>query len=331
MICTAIILVIYLLVILAGSEWKREDDTEHFMNRDYTNVLKGLCCVLVVIVHVPAAYGNSLQQMVGGFSQVSVTLYFLFSAYGVLTGIRNKPGYLNSFWKNRLPALLIPFVLSCLIKMIAGVHVGSGGTFFVLVLLLFYGATYVSAKYFPRKTVLLICLFVGAYSILGSATGLLQWPTQALGFAYGALLYEYLPSFKAWIQKSYVPKLAGITFLAGGSTFAYAVMKLPLGKIGAVLLQNTMVFFLILWIFAVTFRLKLGNAASRFLGRISFDIFLYHGLVQGLLLMMAASAVGVYLTSGLFLTLMLILSIGISAVTHGINDRIVALLKNRIE
>ena len=108
-------------------------------------------------------------------------------------------------------------------------------------------------------------------------------------------------------------------------------MKLPLGKIGAVLLQNTMVFFLILWIFAVTFRLKLGNAASRFLGRISFDIFLYHGLVQGLLLMMAASAVGVYLTSGLFLTLMLILSIGISAVTHGINDRIVALLKNRIE
>lgn len=76
------------------------------MEREYTNVLKGLCCILVVIVHVPVGYENPLQQAVGGFSQVSVALYFLFSAYGILTGIKNKSDYLQKFWRNRLSSFV---------------------------------------------------------------------------------------------------------------------------------------------------------------------------------------------------------------------------------
>ena len=184
MICTAFILLVYFLLIIYGCRWKSIDDTEHFMNLEYTNVLKGLCCILVVIVHVSTAYENPLQQAVGGFSQVSVTLYFLFSAYGVLYGIRNKPNYLKKFWKNRLPSLLIPFVLSCVLKLLVGVEPGSGGTYFVFVLLLFYVVTYVAARFFAKQAVLIVCIAVCLYSVIGSATHWLHWPTQALGFAY---------------------------------------------------------------------------------------------------------------------------------------------------
>ena len=134
MLCTAVILLIYVALIVYGSRWKSADDTDHFMSYEYTNVLKGLCCVLVVIVHVASEYQNPLQQAIGGFSQVSVTLYFLFSAYGIVTNIKNKPDYLKTFWKNRLPSLLIPFIISSLLKILMGVHPGSGGTYFVFVL-----------------------------------------------------------------------------------------------------------------------------------------------------------------------------------------------------
>lgn len=327
MICTAFILLIYLLLMIYGSQWKGIDDTEHFMDREYTNVMKGLCCILVVIVHVSSNYENPLQQAVGGFSQVSVTLYFLFSAYGILTGIKNKPEYLRKFWRNRLPSLLLPFALSCALKLLVGVQPGSGGTYFVFVLLLFYAVTYVAARFFPKKTVLIVCIAVCFYSVVGSVTGWLHWPTQALGFAYGALLARYLSNFKQWLGRSYWPKLAVITICAGALTLVYAVVEPPIGEFSNVLLQNIMVLFLILWVFALTFRLKVGNAASRYLGNISYDIFLYHGLIQGLLRMLDEASSRVNFSSGIFLLLMMAFSILLSCGTHVVNSRILTLLK----
>ena len=213
MIFTAFIILIYLLLILYGSRWKDIDQAEHFMEREYTNVLKGLCCILVVIVHVPVGYENPLQQAVGGFSQVSVALYFLFSAYGILTGIKNKSDYLQKFWRNRLPSLLIPFALSAFVKLLVGIQPGSGGTYFVFVLLLFYGITYFAARLFPKRTVLIVCVCVCLYSVIGSVTNWLHWPTQALGFAYGALLAQYLPKIKQWICRYYWSKLVGIAVI----------------------------------------------------------------------------------------------------------------------
>lgn len=329
MICTTFIVVLYLLVIIYGSQWKNTNDTDHFLSREYTNVLKGLCCILVVIVHVPSDYQNPLQQAVGGFSQISVTLYFLFSAYGILTGIRSRADYLQKFWKNRLPSLLIPFALSSVLKVFVGVQPGSGGTYFVFVLLLFYVVTYVAAKCCPKKTVLCVCVAVCLYSVVGSATGWFHWPTQALGFAYGALLAQYFPSFKRWLQRGYWIKLSAITVCAGASTFMYAVVKPPIGEFANVVLQNIMVLLLILWVFLLTFRLKVGNAASKYLGNISYDVFLYHGLVQGLLKSLDGASSRVNFSSGVFLLLMMVFSILLSAGTHTINGRILALLKQK--
>lgn len=327
MICTAFILVLYLLLIIYGSQWTKIDETEHFLSREYTNILKGLCCILVVIVHVPSGYQNPLQQAAGGFSQVSVTLYFLFSAYGILLGIKNKPDYLQSFWKNRLPSLMIPFALSSALKILAGVQPGSGGTYFVFVLLLFYVVTYLAARLFINKTVLIVFIAVCLYSVVGSATHWLRWPTQALGFAYGALLAQYLPDFTKWLRCRYWLKLSVITVFAGVFTFVYAVMEPPLSEFANVMLQNIMVLFLILWVFTLTFRLKLGNAASKYLGNISYDVFLYHGLTQGLLQALDKGSSRVSFSSGMFLLLMMLLSILFSAGIHVVNKWILAQLK----
>ena len=89
------------------------------------------------------------------------------------------------------------------------------------------------------------------------------------------------------------------------------------------------ILFLILWVFVLTFRLKVGNAASRYLGSISYDVFLYHGLVQRLLQVLDKTSCRVNLSSGIFLLLMMIFSILLSAGTHIVNVRILALLKRK--
>lgn len=327
MICTALILLVYICLIVYGCQWKSIDDTDNFMNREYTNILKGLCCILVVIVHVAGGYENPLQQAIGGFSQVSVTLYFLFSAYGILTGIKNKPDYLRRFWGNRIPSLMIPFVLSSTLKLVMGVDPGSGGTYFVFVLLFFYAVTYLAARFFPSGTVAIVCGTVCVYSVVGSATHWLHWPTQSLGFAYGALLVQYLPRLKQWMRCGYWPKLLILTILVGALTFVYAIVEPPIGEFANTVLQNFMVLFLILWTFMLTFRMKLGNIASKYLGTISYDVFLYHGLIQVLLQRLDRASTWVNFSSGTFLLLMLVLSILLSAGTHAVNSRVLKLLK----
>lgn len=328
MICTTFVLVLYLLLIIYGGYWTNVDETDHFLNREYTSVLKGLCCILVVIVHVPSDYQNPLQQAVGGFSQVGVTLYFLFSAYGILTGIRRKPDYLKKFWKNRIPSLMIPFALSSGLKILVGVQPGSGGTYFIFVLLFFYVVTYIAARFFANKKILIVCIVACLYSVVGSVTHWLRWPTQALGFAYGALLAQYLTNFTKWLRCKYWLKLSVITVFSVAFTFIYAVLELPINEFANVMLQNFTVLFLILWVFTLTFRLVLGNPASKYLGDISYDVFLYHGLVQGLLQALDKDR-GINFSSGLFLLLMMSFSILLSAGTHVVNRWILEKLKQK--
>ena len=325
---TACVLVAYFLLIVFKSDWTRDvEGQKAFFSYDYTNVMKGLCCILVILVHVPENFTNPLQKAVGGFSQVSVTLYFLFSAYGLMWGIRNKPDYLKNFWKHRVLVLMIPYMISCAVKTLAGYHHGSGGSFFVCVLLLFYTVTYCAVKYIHKHASLAIVVCVLVYSVVGSATDILRWPTQALGFAYGVILAEYLYDLKKWFTTGYTAKLCSITVIAAVLTLTYVLAGEKMPRWIEITLQNIMVLALILWVFLVTFRLNIGNAVSRFLGKISYDIFLYHGLVQTLLVSFTESEWGMNLSSGTFLILLIAFSIVLASIMHVMNGAIVRWLK----
>lgn len=108
-ILTALIPIALALVAL----WKSEkvEKQVFFMGKDYTTVLKGLCCIIVIMVHFHAAHVNKLQDAIGSFAYVCVTLFFLMSAYGMSLSRDRKSDYLKHFWRNRLAALLVPQIL----------------------------------------------------------------------------------------------------------------------------------------------------------------------------------------------------------------------------
>lgn len=59
------------------------DDGQHFFDMSNSNALRGFWCLIVILVHIPAAYQNRIQDMIGSFAYIGVTFYFMTSAYGL--------------------------------------------------------------------------------------------------------------------------------------------------------------------------------------------------------------------------------------------------------
>lgn len=109
LILTSFIPIALLVILLWGN--KPDEDRTSFFNEEYTRVLKGACCIIVIFVHVPMSHGNVLQDAIGSFAYVAVTLFFMISAYGMYYSKQRKSNYLTHFWRNRLSSLLVPMLL----------------------------------------------------------------------------------------------------------------------------------------------------------------------------------------------------------------------------
>lgn len=68
---------------------KYEPKREIFNIKD-TTVIKGIFCIIIVLVHIPSLYQNTIQDMIGSFAYIGVTFFFMASAYGLKYGIENK-------------------------------------------------------------------------------------------------------------------------------------------------------------------------------------------------------------------------------------------------
>ena len=119
MLCITCIL---LAVLFLGVQ--KQTNGEHFFDLNNSNALRGFWCLIVVLVHIPVMYQNRIQDMIGSFAYVGVTFFFMTSAYGLRLQMCNEPERIKSFWRKRLPKLLIPCfitnILNVAIKMISG-------------------------------------------------------------------------------------------------------------------------------------------------------------------------------------------------------------------
>ena len=113
LIMTAIVL--FLICELAIGA-KYQPDSAHFFDIDNTNAMRGFWCLIVILVHIPAAYQNPIQDMLGSFAYIGVTFFFMTSAYGLSLAQKKNPNSIYSFWRRRLPKLLIP----CLVVNVVG-------------------------------------------------------------------------------------------------------------------------------------------------------------------------------------------------------------------
>lgn len=113
MLTYALMLVLILCMVLSVvCGLKYDKDKDSFMSVDNSKFLRGFWCIVVVLVHIPAAYQNRMQDMIGSFAYIGVTFFFMTSAYGLKYSIKHKKDYTEHFWRRRLPAILLPALIA---------------------------------------------------------------------------------------------------------------------------------------------------------------------------------------------------------------------------
>ena len=332
-----------LLFLLFATLWQsRRGDERNFFSKDYTNILKGACAIVVLLVHVEPSYQNPLQDGVGSFAYVAVTLFFFISAYGMQLSVERKPGYLKHFWRNRLVSLLIPCLLINLFAFVYQIEILNNKSLAVLVeingyvkvllqyCLLFYCVMMLSKWLKVEKTWitdgLLIAGVVGSslylyFSEGGDGANVSGWCYERYGLVWGLLLYRFFPQALNWFNAQRFVKILVFSLLSILLGLLYLKFKND-WFYGEYLLKVLLGISIITFLFLISQKRTFGNRVGRFLGDISFEIYLSHGLIMGVLAYFFPS-----FKSGTFLILSVIMTIFFSCLVHEIAKRLVALLR----
>ena len=307
--------------------------------------MKGLCCLIVIYVHVRPDRGNVLQDAIGSFAYVAVTFFFLVSAYGMMAGVERKKNYLKSFWRNRLVSLLIPcllinitgFVLNWIVKGKASAAALYSINSYVLVLLQwclwFYIVQWCRLKWFAENKVLTDILLIAGvvvsslylyFFVDAEVSSEAGWCFERLGLVWGVLLYRYFDVVTAWMEKSRVVKVIILLLLGGFLGVSYLKFKFVYFW-GAYLLKIVLGFTLLLLLFTATSNRRFGDKVSDWLGSISYEVYLSHGMVMGIMALLLPSE----FNSGLFLFLAISATLLLSTCVHAIGKPIVNILRKK--
>ena len=322
------ILLVLAALLLAGAEYR--PDGAHFFNRENSGVMRGFWCLIVVLVHIPAAYQNRVQDMLGSFAYVGVTFFFLTSACGLRLAAVKRPESLKGFWRNRLPKLLVPCLLTNAIGMALRALCGggielrmlawiNGWVCWLLVCYLIFWACYcfLPAKRRDWAVCGLVSVFsLAVYRMKPETT---TWCPEVLGFAWGILLSCRMDSFRGWLSRGWAAKSSALCLLAACLGIAYLRWK-EIPFFGDYVLKIALGMAILSFLLALNTKISIGNPVSRTLGAVSFEVYLLHGGV-----FFALESAFPELNSGVFILMSLLLTIALSLVAQRAGARILDL------
>lgn len=307
-------------------------DKNGFMSIEDTTFLRGFWCIIVVLVHIPAAYQNRIQDMLGSFAYIGVTFFFMTSAYGLKWSMEHKPGYMDHFWRRRLPSILIPALIANALEVLengfnevpftALSFVNING--WVKVLLLYYFVFWIVYGIAPKIIVVLggggggdwqdaaMCLVVFGCSLIDYFTEfkiISRWIVEPLGFAYGILAAKYANEIKKWIGKKWHIKSIVLMVISALIGIAYLKFK-PYVFWGDYALKILLGIVITTFIFTIIGKVKVGNKINGFLGSISYEVYLTHLIAFSLVSrMLSGVESGIYISVSIIVTMMLSVSV----------------------
>jgi peptidoglycan/LPS O-acetylase OafA/YrhL len=146
------------------------------------------------------------------------------------------------------------------------------------------------------------------------------WCTEVYGFVWGIILCKQKDTFIAYMNKNWLKKCIGLCVIAGVLGVSYLKFK-PVIFFGDYLLKILLGISITAFMLAMNVHIKIGNKVSRFLGNISYEVYLLHGIVFGLI-----SYIIPQINSGMFIVLGIVITVGISVVVHEMGKAILKVI-----
>ena len=309
------------------------NDSSHFFDINNTKALRGLFSLVIILVHIPPRYQNTVQDMIGSFAYIGVTFFFMTSAFGLEKSMSRTAGRLEHFWRHRLIKLLVPCFLVNILWMCKQFFESheiyfpklfeiNPWTKWLLVCYAFYYCIKrikCSGKYANVLICISVILFsVGIYCL--KVQGVINnttWCTEIYGFIWGLLLAGNDSFFMNTKGKKWWT-MAIFSFLSAGILgILYLKMKCVF-LLGDYVLKIVLGFGILFWMLIVNVKIKFANKVGCFLGSISYEIYLIHGFVIQCLL-------GYNCGSWVFILIVMLSTIAISFI---MNRLAVVIMKN---
>ena len=207
------------LAAVQGSKWNFNAAT--YMDKKYTNAVKGMMCVVIMYVHISNDYTNTVQNIIGSFAYVGVFTFFAISAFGCRTSVERSQSYLNQFWKKRILALFVPAILINIISFgfkvmslnvyeVRGLYAFNQYIYAIIVAYLVFWIIW-KTKAIPVDIkdwlVGLICLLFSLITYLTPIKIFFIWPTESIGFIFGLILYHKKEIITSELKQSHTRKM----------------------------------------------------------------------------------------------------------------------------
>lgn len=286
------------------------------LSKENSQILKGICAVVIVFAHMSSnamniAKPDMIFKNLMFIGVYAVSVFFLFSGYGLsISYIKKGNAYLSGFFKNRFISLLVPFFIMLVLynaelicegkfswdyfffSVIDGSPLNVRYSWYVAVITLFYILFYFAARFAKDSKPKLIAAVVCALCVYIALCYAFSIPSHyfssVIAFLFGVIIACFKEKAETAVRNrwslfaavSVILLAASLVFRAvKGGMLSNAVVK-QIASISTIYLNEI---FLISVILIFMQKLSFNNAALRFLGSISYELYLTHGLVIVLL------------------------------------------------
>ena len=282
-------------------------------NKEYLSVkstsgLRGFLALGIIFHHLSPLVKSG--EEFSNFSYMGtyiVSIFFFLSAYGLYVQNEKRENYLDNFLVKRLSKIIVPFFIISLIyifyRFVNGQLIDlnffinlfkKGSTiiyngWFVDIIILMYIFFYISFKLFQNKflSIVLNTIFIICYICFAIKLGYnFWWYNSALTFAIGLIWAKNQNKIDRVIEKYYFIVIILVTVLLFVShkydvLLKYLHIEDSYSYALAANLDN--IIFTIYFIIVFLKKINFSNVYLTLIGRISFELYMIHGLVISML------------------------------------------------
>ena len=276
---------------------------ENYLSLENCNAMRGFFALAPLIGHTADFVAhNAYTDWWTRYGHAVVGGFFFFTGFGLMKSHINKPDYSKGYLTKRLPKIVIPYIavtfvyqcayflfkgflyppLRIITKILEGDPIASY-SWYVIHIIMFYIWFYILMKVCKKHYLLMIlggALYYIGTTVLFISRGFgTHWYQTSAALVLGMLIALYENQVLSFMKKYYLivaPLTLALTiFLSVG----------PLDKVYAAISGKfetkavVIVFFVLLCILLGMMKVTVGNPVLNFCGKLSYEIYLLHGLL----------------------------------------------------
>lgn len=286
--------IILLIVIVVSLRFPRNETISEFSGKTTANLIKGIFIWLVFISHL-AQYMQSAHprmfeygfNIINFFLGQSIVVPFLFySGYGVLMGVKNGGGYVNTIPSKRVLTVLLNFDVAVLLFIVMNLAIGlpitpkqiilsfiawdsvGNSNWYIFTIIILYLITFTASKLFGYSTrcIASICVLVFLYSLIMSLLKASWWYDTTFAYAAGSIYCFFKERIDRLLNRHYKKLVVVSSVIFTFLVFVPNIMGFA---------ENIRSVFLSLLILLITMRIPLRNKFLLWSGKNLFPLYIF--------------------------------------------------------